>query len=146
MSMAPPSAMNSMVNTRRAEEPTPDELRPQFDILKKVLEGMAVHYVQLEGFEADDLGTVSGIREEAGWDTVLVTGDRDALQLASRKTRIWLTHKGISEIVDYGPTELKERYGLAPGQIVDLKGLMGDASDNIPGPGGGREDGTQAAS
>lgn len=126
---------------KAGRKPTPDELRPQFDILKKVLEGMAVHYVQLEGFEADDfLGTLSRMAEEVGWDTVLVTGDRDALQLASRKTRIWLTHKGISEIVDYGPAELKERYGLAPEQIVDLKGLMGDASDNIPGvPGVGEK-------
>jgi len=119
----------------------PVELAPQFDILKKVLEGMRIGIYEKDGYEADDiLGTLSKFGDDHGLQTWLVTGDRDALQLVSERTCVVLTKKGISDIREYDLNGLIEEYGLFPHQIIDLKGLMGDSSDNIPGvPGVGEK-------
>ena len=113
---------------------TPEGLRPQFDYLKEVLNGFSVPLLELAGYEADDLiATVTQQAEEKGWQVKIYTGDRDALQLISPQTQILLTKKGISEVELYDEAKLWERYQLKPHQIIDLKGLMGDSSDNIPG-------------
>lgn len=124
--------------TRKA---TPEELRPQFAQIKRVLAAMGIPIFELEGFEADDLiGTLVCQAEKQGLDSLIVTGDRDALQLVTPNTKVMLTKKGISELEVYGEAEVAARYGLTPAQVVDLKALMGDASDNIPGvPGVGEK-------
>jgi DNA polymerase-1 len=120
---------------------TPDELIPQFDLLKDSLKGMSIPVLQMEGYEADDiLGTLSKVAEKRGADPVLLTGDRDALQLISETCRVMLTRKGVSELALFDMDKLHDEYGLKPAQIVDLKGFMGDASDHIPGvPGVGEK-------
>lgn len=122
-------------------KPTPDELRPQFALAKEVLRAMNIPVYELEGYEADDLiGTVTKLAEKEGYRTLIVTGDRDALQLVSPHSEVLLTKKGITELDKYDPDKVNERYGLTPEQIIDLKGLMGDSSDNIPGvPGVGEK-------
>ncbi|WIV10518.1 DNA polymerase I [Proteiniborus sp. MB09-C3] len=122
---------------------TPDELGMQFPILKEIIDNMNIHRVELDGFEADDLaGTLSKIGEKNGLEVVLVTGDKDYLQLASDKTKVLLTRKGISNIEVFDKQAVIERYELTPQQFIDLKGLMGDKSDNIPGvPGVGEKTG-----
>ncbi|MHB9095675.1 MAG: DNA polymerase I, partial [Eubacteriales bacterium] len=122
-------------------KPTPDELRPQFPLAKDVLRAMNIPVYELEGYEADDLiGTITELAEQEGFQNIIVTGDRDALQLISPFTEVLLTKKGISELEKYDPAKVNERYGLSPKQIIDLKALMGDSSDNIPGvPGVGEK-------
>lgn len=113
---------------------TPEGLRPQFDYLKEVLTELDVPMLELTGYEADDLiAAVTKQAEAQGMEIQIYTGDRDALQLISPKTNIFLTKKGISEVECYDENVLWERYQLKPHQIIDLKGLMGDSSDNIPG-------------
>lgn len=120
---------------------TPEALKPQFDYLKEVLASFALPYIELAGYEADDLiATVTTLAEARDWEVQIYTGDRDALQLISPKTTIFLTRKGISEVDAYNEEALYEKYQLRPSQVIDLKGLMGDASDNIPGvPGVGEK-------
>lgn len=113
---------------------TPEGLRPQFDYLKEILTELNVPILELAGYEADDLiAAVTKQAETQGMEIQVYTGDRDALQLISQRTRIFLTKKGISEVECYDEHVLWERYQLRPRQIIDLKGLMGDSSDNIPG-------------
>ncbi|SDI27975.1 DNA polymerase I [Desulfosporosinus hippei] len=113
---------------------TPEGLRPQFDYLKEILAEMDVPLLELAGYEADDLiAAITKQAEAQGMEIQIYTGDKDALQLISPRTNIFLTKKGISEIERYDETALWERYQLRPHQIIDLKGLMGDTSDNIPG-------------
>ncbi|MFD3257916.1 DNA polymerase I [Paenibacillus lentus] len=115
-------------------EKTPPELSEQFPLTRELLESFGICWFELSGFEADDIiGTISKQAEEAGKEVLVVTGDKDMLQVVSDKVKVALTRKGISEVEPYGPQEIKDRYGLTPEQIIDLKGLMGDASDNIPG-------------
>jgi len=120
---------------------TPPELSEQFPVIKELLAAFGVAQFELEGYEADDIiGTLSRMAEERGMQVLIVTGDKDMLQLASERVTVALTRKGVSETEKYGPTEIREKYGLEPNQIIDLKGLMGDASDNIPGvPGVGEK-------
>jgi DNA polymerase-1 len=120
---------------------TPEDLIPQFHVLREVLPYMGIAVMELDGYEADDiLGTCAREAEDKGVDAYLVTGDKDALQLVSDTTRVVLTKRGITDIHLYDPKALREEYGLAPGQIVDMKALMGDSSDNIPGvPGVGKK-------
>lgn len=120
---------------------TPEGLRPQFDYLKEVLAGFAVPIIELAGYEADDLiAAVTKQAERQDWEVQIYTGDRDAFQLISAKTNVFLTKKGISEVEHYDVQALWEKYQLRPEQIIDLKGLMGDSSDNIPGvPGVGEK-------
>lgn len=108
----------------------PDELAVQLAPTKRVLEAMNIPIVEMDGFEADDLiGTLS---KRFKMQTYIVTGDKDSLQLIDDTTTVLLTKKGVTEIVEYTTARLKED-GLSPSQIIDLKSLMGDASDNIPG-------------
>ena len=120
---------------------TPSELSEQFPLLKELLAAMNVKQFEIEGYEADDIiGTLTKRADEEGIETIVVSGDKDMLQLASEHVRIALTRKGISETEMYDPAYIHEKYQLTPKQIIDLKGLMGDASDNIPGvPGVGEK-------
>lgn len=120
---------------------TPEELLPQFDLLKRLLRAMNIAIFEEEGYEADDiLGTFSRFAEEQGLDALLVTGDRDAMQLVSDSTTVLLNRRGTSDIQAFDPKEVEKVYGLKPSQIIDLKALMGDSSDNIPGvPGVGEK-------
>lgn len=121
----------------------PNELREQMEPLKHLIDAMKIHRLELEGFEADDIiGTVSKEAEAEGFEVIIVTGDKDALQLASDKIRVLITKKGISELEEYDADRVVAEYGLTPLQMIDLKGLMGDKSDNIPGvPGIGEKTG-----
>jgi|CZCA01.1.fsa_nt_gi DNA polymerase-1 len=120
---------------------TPDELSGQFALLRKILEALNLDYTEIEGYEADDIiGTLSRMAEEAGMETLILTGDRDSLQLVSDKVTVLMTKKGITEMETYTPEKVKERWGVSPEQLIDVKGLMGDSSDNIPGvPGVGEK-------
>jgi len=116
----------------RAE--TPPELRQQFDTVKTLLDDMGIRRYSLQGWEADDLlGTLSVKGANAGAAPLLLTGDRDALQLVGHGTRLMFTRKGISETIIFTPEKVYEEYGFTPDQVTDWKGLAGDGSDNIPG-------------
>ena len=121
----------------------PDELRVQMPIIKDVLRAMNITICELEGYEADDIiGTLSKKAEEEGMKTLLLTGDKDYLQLATENVtvRIPTTKMGNTESTDYTPEVIKEKYGIDPIQFIQIKGLMGDSSDNIPGvPGVGEK-------
>ena len=121
----------------------PEELALQMPILKEVLDAMGIRRYELEGYEADDiLGTASRICEERGWCCTVVTGDKDSLQLVSEKTTVCnvKTRMGQTEVILYTPERFFEEYGFEPKRMVDLKALMGDSSDNIPGvPGVGEK-------
>lgn len=113
---------------------TPPELRSQFPLLKEVLHHMRICTLELENFEADDIiGTLAGFANGKGIESIVLTGDRDALQLVSPRVRVLLTKKGITEMEEYDEGRVWDRYGVSPPQIIDIKGLMGDTSDNIPG-------------
>lgn len=115
-------------------EKTPHELSEQFPLMRELLESFGIAWFELAGYEADDIiGTISKKGEESGRQVLIVSGDKDMLQVVSDNVKVALTRKGISEVEPYGPKEIEERYGLRPEQIIDLKGLMGDTSDNIPG-------------
>ncbi|MFA5524866.1 MAG: DNA polymerase I [Tissierellales bacterium] len=122
---------------------TPSELGMQFPILKEIIDNMNIHRAEIDGFEADDLaGTLAKVGEENDFEVFIVTGDKDYLQLSSHKTKVLLTRKGISNIEVFDKDAVIERYELTPEQFIDLKGLMGDKSDNIPGvPGVGEKTG-----
>ncbi len=114
----------------------PAELAEQLPVLKEILAAMQVTILEQEGYEADDIiGTVSRLCEEAGADCRIMTGDRDDLQLASEKTHILLTttRGGKTETVEYDSAAVAEKYGVSPLALIEVKGLMGDTSDNIPG-------------
>ena len=121
----------------------PEELREQVPLMKEMLGAMQVPLMMLEGYEADDLlGTVSREMEEKGLQVRIISGDRDLLQLASDRTmiRIPKTKKSGTEVEDYLASDVKERYLVTPEEFIDVKALMGDASDNIPGiPGVGEK-------
>lgn len=112
----------------------PDELRSQMDLIKMVLDKLNIPIFQMEGYEGDDIiGTMVRWAEKQQIESIIVTGDKDSLQLIDQHTHVYLTKKGISEVVDFDLDKLRQEYDLAPDQIRDLKGLMGDSSDNIPG-------------
>lgn len=120
---------------------TPPELSEQFPVMKDLLKAFGISQFELSGYEADDIiGTLTRLADEQKVETLVVTGDKDMLQLASDNVTIAITRKGISEVEHFSPAAIDEKYGLKPMQIIDLKGLMGDASDNIPGiPGVGEK-------
>ncbi len=122
-------------------EKTPPELSEQFPMLKELLRELGVPQFEIASYEADDIiGTISRQADEAGRQVMIVSGDKDMLQLASEHTTVALIRKGVTDIELYGPEQIREKYDLTPLQIIDLKGLMGDASDNIPGvPGVGEK-------
>lgn len=116
---------------------TPDELITQIDMLKKALNKLGITTLEQEGYEADDIiGTISRLADDEEMRVFIITGDKDALQLISENVTVLLTKKGISNVEEYNPEKLMENYGLLPAQIVELKALMGDVSDNIPGVSG----------
>jgi len=120
---------------------TPPELSEQFPFLRELLDAYNIRTYELENYEADDIiGTLATKAEKEGFDVVIISGDRDLTQLASERIHVHVTKKGITDMERYTPEYVFEKYGLTPAQIVDLKGLMGDASDNIPGvPGVGEK-------
>ena len=126
---------------KAGRKPMPEELRPQLKMLRDTLDEIGIQKMELAGWEADDLmGTLSRCAGEMGTESILVTGDRDSFQLIGERTRVWFTRKGLSEIEDLTPETLLQGYGVRPDQVPDLKGLMGDSSDNIPGiPGVGEK-------
>ena len=127
-------------------KPMPEELRTQVPLMKEMLQAMGIKVVEQAGYEADDLlGTIAKTAEEKGMEAVIVSGDRDLLQLASKhiKIRIPKTKKTGTEIEDYTDKEVKETYGVTPTEFIDVKALMGDTSDNVPGvPGIGEKTAT----
>ncbi len=113
---------------------TPEELRVQFPVLKEVLQALGIPQLEKAGYEADDLiGTLARQGSEAGMEVLIITGDRDSFQLIDPQTTVFYTKRGITEIERYDETHLREVYDLEPWQMIELKGLMGDASDDIPG-------------
>ena len=124
-------------------KPMPPELAMQLPVMKQVLSAMSVPCYELAGYEADDLiGTISRKCQAAGWDCVIVTGDKDSLQLVTDRTRVKLvsTRMGQTTTKDMTPETFREQYGFDPIHMIDLKALMGDTSDNIPGvPGVGEK-------
>ncbi len=115
-------------------KPTPEELIKQFPVIKDMLNTMKIQIIEQEGIEADDIiGTIS--RLYSG-EKFILSGDRDLLQLIDDTTTVWLTKKGVTEVDKVDSLRLLEIFNLAPNQIIDLKALMGDASDNIPGVSG----------
>lgn len=121
----------------------PAELAMEIPLMKEILTAMHIENLEIDGFEADDIiGTVARVGEEEGLEPLIITGDKDALQLATDVTRVLITRKGISDFDLYDREKMIERYQLTPEQFIDLKGLMGDQSDNIPGiPGVGEKTG-----
>lgn len=119
----------------------PHELSMQLPILKEVLAAMNIKMMEIDGFEADDIiGTIAKKAETYGLEPLIISGDKDELQLATNKTKVLITKKGISEFEVYDEDAMIEKYGFTPKQFIDYKGLMGDQSDNIPGlPGVGEK-------
>ena len=128
---------------KATRKPMPEELRMQVPVLKEVLDTLNIPRYEMEGWEADDLiGTISRKCEAAGWDCVVVTGDKDSLQLITDHTKVKLvsTRMGQTTTKDMTPETFREQYGFEPIHMIDLKALMGDTSDNIPGvPGVGEK-------
>ncbi len=120
---------------------TPPELSEQFPLLRELLDAFQIKHYQLENFEADDIiGTISKQAKKDDWNVKVISGDKDLLQLVSEKIDVSVTKKGISDVMNYTPDTLKEDMEISPDQVIDLKALMGDKSDNIPGvPGVGQK-------
>jgi len=113
---------------------TPPELLSQIPLMHDVLRAMNIQILEKESYEADDMiGTATKFASGRGIESLVITGDKDELQLIDEKTRVIINRKGMTEFDVYDQDAMKERYGLTPAQFVDLKGLMGDSSDNIPG-------------
>lgn len=114
---------------------TPGEFKEQMPYIRELLTGLGVKYYELPNYEADDIiGTLAEKANKDEFDVVVLSGDRDLTQLASKEIKVDITVKGVSDIESYTPEHVAEKYdGLTPKQIIDMKGLAGDASDNIPG-------------
>src|SRR5213082_898356 len=112
----------------------PDDLRPQIEMVRDVLEAFSIPIHGVEGFEADDvIGTLARIGEERGHSVTIVSGDLDCLQLVSESVEALVPRRGITDTFLYRPDQVRQRYGFEPPQLVDFKALRGDTSDNIPG-------------
>ena len=136
---APTFRHSADASYKATRKPMPEELRMQMPVLKEVLDALNIPRYELEGWEADDLiGTISRRCEAAGWECVAVTGDKDSLQLITEHTKVKLvsTRMGQTTTKDMTPQTFREQYGFDPIHMIDLKALMGDASDNIPGVAG----------
>ena len=125
---------NLYADYKGQRKPTPPELKEQFPLCMEVLQSMGIAALELDDYEADDIIGTFAKKADPGVEVYIVTGDRDELQLIDDRTRVMYTKKGISDIKLYDKTSFAEDYeGLVPLQLIDLKGLMGDTSDNIPG-------------
>ncbi|MGA8923857.1 MAG: 5'-3' exonuclease H3TH domain-containing protein, partial [Candidatus Dormiibacterota bacterium] len=112
----------------------PDDLRPQIEKVREVLQSFSIPIYAIEGFEADDLiGTMARIAEERGHSVTIVSGDLDCLQLVTESVEALVPRRGITDTFVYGPDQVRQRYGFEPAQLIDFKALRGDTSDNIPG-------------
>ncbi|MEG2261301.1 MAG: DNA polymerase I [Raoultibacter sp.] len=130
----PAFRMEALKEYKAQRPPMDDDLKVQFPLIETLLQSMNIPVVRIKGWEGDDiLGTVAARDEALGYETLLVTGDKDAYQLASKLTQIVTTKKGITDVALYGPEQVFERYGVHPEQVPDFLGLKGDPSDNIPG-------------
>jgi DNA polymerase-1 len=120
---------------------TPPELAEQFPLIKEVLDAFQIRHFELNSFEADDIiGTITSLPETSDMEILIVTGDKDMFQLVNERVKVLLTRKGVTDIEVYDVQAILDRYALQPSQMIDLKGLMGDPSDNIPGiPGVGEK-------
>lgn len=115
-------------------KPTPPELSEQFPLSMKVLEAMNIRTLELDNYEADDIIGTFAVHAPENVEVIIVTGDRDELQLIDKRTKVYYTKRGISDIQIFDEAEFAAAYeGLVPRQLIELKGLMGDTSDNIPG-------------
>lgn len=113
---------------------TPEELTEQLPYVRELVKDSGLHSYELKGYEADDIiGTLAKEGGAAGYETLIVTGDRDLTQLASEHTTVAVTHKGVTDTEHYTPEHVQEKLGITPAQIIDMKALMGDTSDNYPG-------------
>ncbi|HEY5427325.1 MAG TPA: DNA polymerase I [Candidatus Tumulicola sp.] len=123
----------------------PDELRGQFALVRRILDAHRIPIVEMDGQEADDvIATLARQAEEAGEQTLVVTGDLDLLQIVDERTTVLTTRRGITELGRYDPAAVRERFGLEPAQLPDYRGLKGDPSDNLPGiPGVGEKTATK---
>jgi DNA polymerase-1 len=111
-----------------------EEMVEQIPVLKEVIAAMNIKQIEIDGYEADDIiGTVSAFCTQKEVSAIIITGDRDAFQLINEHVHVFITKKGISEMIEFDREKLMEVYEITPEQVVDMKGLMGDASDNIPG-------------
>lgn len=126
---------------KATRKPAPDDLRPQFGLIRDVLEVLGIHVLELEGYEGDDIiGTIAKHMEQENLSISVVTGDRDALQLVDDDITVYLTKKGITNMLAVTPQVMVDTYGYTPAQVIDMKALMGDTADNIPGvPGVGEK-------
>ena len=112
----------------------PDDLRPQIEKVREVLQAFSIPVYGIEGFEADDvIGTLSRLAEERGHAVTIVSGDLDCLQLVTESVEALVPRRGITDTFLYGPDQVRQRYGFEPPQLIDFKALRGDTSDNIPG-------------
>lgn len=120
---------------------TPPELSEQFPYLRKLIDAYQIKRYELEMYEADDIiGTLAKQAEKENIEVIIISGDKDLTQLATDHVTVYITRKGMTDIEHYTPAHIEEKYGLTPKQIIDMKGLMGDTSDNIPGvPGVGEK-------
>ncbi len=135
MDMHAPTFRHTLYEEYKAtRKPMPEELQPQIPLVRELLAAMGVAIVELEGYEADDLlGTAARLAQNQNRSAYILTGDRDSLQLVGGDVRVILTKTGISESLLLDEEKVKELYGYTPAQVPDMKGLMGDSSDNIPG-------------
>lgn len=125
---------NEFADYKGTRDNAPNEITYQFGILKDLLSSMNVNYLELDEYEADDiLGTIAKLAQKEGFEVDIFTGDRDYLQLIDDNILVYLTKKGISEIKLMNNKSILEEYGLSPKQLIDVKALQGDSSDNIPG-------------
>ena len=138
---APTFRHNEYEDYKAGRKKMPPELGEQFPLIKELLELLAINIYEIDGFEADDIiGTVAKIAEKNNIEVYIVTGDKDALQLATKTTKIIITKKGVSETAVYDEDSFIQEFSVTPTQFIDVKGLMGDKSDNIPGvPGVGEK-------
>ena len=118
---------------KSTRKPAPPELIPQFDLIREALRTLGAAVYEVAGYEGDDiLGTLAAHYEEE-MPVVIVTGDRDALQLSNEQTTVYITQKGVSRMAAMTPEAIFEKYQITPRQVIDMKALMGDTADNIPG-------------
>ena len=118
---------------KSGRQKTPPELSEQFPLIRELLDAFNIRRFEKENYEADDIiGTLAKVGDRDNWNVKVYSGDKDLLQLVSPKVTVALTRKGITNVDTYDEKELMDRFGLTAEQIIDMKGLMGDASDNIP--------------